>query len=57
MNVHVCTSSDTLAILSSAKSTCIVHKWQLGSTFFPKIKAKGHVQYNQMIIVVFDCSL
>ena len=35
MNVHVCTSSELLAILSSADTHAIdiVHKWQVGSTF------------------------
>ena len=33
--MNVCTSSEMLAILSSAKNTCIVHKWQSGSPFFP----------------------
>ena len=34
--MNVCTSSEMLAILSSAKNSCldIAHKWQLGSTFF-----------------------
>ena len=38
--MNVCTSSEMLAILLSAKNTCsdVVHKWQLGLTFFPKAK-------------------
>ena len=41
MNVR--TSSEMLAILSSAKNTCldIVHKWRLGSTFFLVVGFKG----------------
>ena len=37
--MNVCTSSEMLAILSSAKTQRnidIVHKWRLGLTFFPK---------------------
>ena len=35
--MNVCTSSEMMAILSSAKNACldIVHKRRLGSTFFP----------------------
>ena len=41
--MNVCTSSEMLAILSSAQNACldIVHMWRSGLTFFPKIVCKG----------------
>ena len=53
--MNVCTSSEMLAILSFAKNACfdIVHKWRLGSTFFPSNFKLGH-RFHALLKVCSD---
>ena len=59
--MNVCTSIQMLAIPSSAKNTYldIVHKWHLGSTFFPNVALVlvGKQFQHQQILYLFNTFL